>query len=89
MPIRNHKRKIILALAAVLLIYSLGYVYCRKNKWIVHLTSNVDGKCTGHDVNSGDFKLNTLPSTAAGFYTPLRYLELGVWKIIKPDGSRC
>jgi hypothetical protein len=86
---RKFKRKLMVAMLALVLVYSLGYVFCRTNKWIVHSTSNVGGKCSGHQVNSGDFKLNLMPSTAAGLYTPLRYLELGVWMIIKPEGSAC
>ena len=86
---RNLKRKLILIVAVLLLVYSLGYVFCRTNKWIVHSAASVDGKCTSHDVVGGDFKLNRMPSMAAGFYTPLRYLEMAVWKIIKPEGSRC
>jgi hypothetical protein len=89
MAIRNLKRKLLLAVIVLLLLYSAGYVFCRMNKWIVHSAANVGGKCTGHEVAPGDFKLNNMPAIAAGFYTPLRYVELGVWKVIKPAGSAC
>ena len=78
-----------MAMLVLVVVYSLGYVFCRMNKWIVHSTSNVGGQCTGHHVAGGDFKLNRMPSMAEGLFTPLRYLELGVWKIIKPAGSAC
>ena len=83
------RRRIILILLAVLLVYSVGYVICRWNKSIVHSAASVNGKCTGHEVQAGDFKMNNLPGTMSALYTPLRYVELGVWKIIKPQGAAC
>ena len=41
------------------------------------------------EVHAGDFKMTNMPSLVATFYTPLRYVELGVWKIVKPTGSSC
>jgi hypothetical protein len=72
-----------------LIVYSAGYVVCRLNKSIVHSAAQVDGKCTAHEVVAGDFKMTNLPSLMAGLYTPLRYVELGAWKIVKPPGSSC
>lgn len=83
------KRRLLLIFILLVLAYSAGYVICRLNKSIVHSAASVGGKCTGHDVTAGDFKMNNLPSMMAGFYTPLRYIELGVWKIIKPAGASC
>jgi hypothetical protein len=83
------RRRLILILVLFLIVYSAGYVVCRLNKSIVHSAASVDGKCTAHEVHSGDFKMTNMPSLVASFYTPLRYLELGVWKIVKPAGSSC
>jgi hypothetical protein len=83
------RRRLILIVAVFLLLYSAGYVGCRLNKSIVHSAANVAGKCTAHEVAAGDFKMTNMPSLVAAFYTPLRYLELGVWKIVKPAGSSC
>jgi len=83
------RRRLILIVALVLLLYSAGYVGCRLNKSMVHSAASVDGKCTAHEVHAGDFKMTNMPSLVATFYTPLRYVELGVWKIIKPTGSSC
>ena len=83
------RRRLILIVAVLLVLYSAGYVICRLNKSIVHSASNVGGKCTAHQVHAGDFKMTNMPSLAAGFFTPLRFVELGVWKIVKPTGSSC
>jgi hypothetical protein len=83
------RRRVILILGLLLIVYSAGYVVCRLNKSIVHSAASLGGKCTGHEVHSGDFKVTNLPSLMAGFYTPLRHIEIGVWKVIKPKGSRC
>lgn len=83
------RRRLILIGAVFLLLYSAGYVACRLNKSIVHSAASVDGKCTAHNVDAGDFKMINKPSLVASFYTPLRYVELGVWKIVKPTGSSC
>lgn len=83
------RRRVILVVAVILALYSAGYVFCRLNKSIVHSAATVDGKCTAHEVQAGDFKMTNLPSLVATFYTPLRYVELGVWKIVKPTGSSC
>ena len=83
------RRRLILIVALVLLLYSAGYVGCRLNKSIVHSAASVDGKCTAHEVHAGDFKMTNMPSLVASFYTPLMYVELGVWKIIKPTVSSC
>jgi hypothetical protein len=83
------KRRLILILFLFLIVYSVGYVICRLSKSIVHSAATVDGKCTAHQVTAGDFKMTTLPSLMATIYTPLRYVELGVWKVVKPAGSAC
>ena len=83
------RRRLILIVVLLLMLYSAGYVVCRFNKSIVHSAGSVDGKCTAHEVQAGDFKMTNAPSLAATFYTPLRYVELGVWKIVKPTGSSC
>jgi hypothetical protein len=83
------RRRLILIVALLLLLYSAGYVVCRLNKSIVHSAANVAGKCTAHEVHAGDFKMTNLPSLMATLYTPLRYVELGVWKVVKPTGSSC
>ena len=83
------RRRVLLVLALLLIVYAAGYVICRLNKSIVHSEAMVDGKCTAHQVISGDFKINNLPSMMAAFYTPLRYFELGFWRVVKPPGSRC
>jgi hypothetical protein len=83
------RRRLILIVGLFLLLYSAGYVGCRFNKSIVHSAASVDGKCTAHDVDAGDFKMTNAPSLVATFYTPLRYVELGAWKIVKPAGSSC
>lgn len=85
----TNRRRIILILLAVIILYSAGYIICRLNKSIVHSASAVGGKCTGHDVTAGDYKMNNLPPVLAALYTPLRYAELAVWKLVKPDGSAC
>jgi hypothetical protein len=83
------RRRVLLVLALLLIVYAAGYIICRLNKSIVHSAATVDGKCTAHEVTAGDFKMNNVPSMMAGVYTPLRYFELGFWKVIKPAGSRC
>jgi len=83
------RRRLILVLALLLVVYSAGYVICRLSKSIVHSAASVEGKCTAHQVTAGDFKMTNMPSLMATFYTPLRYVELGVWKIVKPPGSSC
>lgn len=83
------RRRLILIVVLFLIVYSAGYVICRLNKSIVHSAASVDGKCTAHEVHAGDSKMTNMPSLMAGFYTPLRYVELGVWKVTKPQGSRC
>jgi hypothetical protein len=84
------RRRVILILVLFLIVYSAGYVICRLNKSIVHSAASVDGKCTSHEVTAGDFKMTHLPSLMAALYTPLRYAELGVWKVLKPQGgARC
>lgn len=82
-------RRLVLVVLAILIVYTAGYVVCRLNKSIVHSAASVDGKCTAHEVTAGDSKMNNVPSLMAGFYTPLRYIEIGVWKIVKPAGSSC
>jgi hypothetical protein len=83
------RRRLILILVLLLVVYSAGYVICRLNKSIVHSAATVEGKCTAHEVHEGDFKMTNMPSLMATFYTPLRLVELGVWKIVKPPGSSC
>ena len=83
------RRRLVLILLALLVVYSSGYVICRLNKSIVHSSSNVGGKCTGHQVVAGDAKVIYTPEMLAALYTPLRFAELIVWKIIKPEGSAC
>lgn len=83
------RRRRIIILLLFLIVYSTGYVICRLNKSIVHSAATADGKCTAHQVTAGDFKMTNLPSLMTTFYTPLRYVELGVWKLVKPAGSSC
>ena len=71
------RRRVLLILALLLIVYAAGYVICRLNKSIVHSAATVDGKCTAHEVTAGDFKMNNVPSMMAAVYTPLRYCELG------------
>jgi hypothetical protein len=85
----KRRRRLIFILMLFLIVYLAGYVVCRLNKSIVHSAASVDGKCTAHEVHDGDFKMTNLPALTAAIYTPLRYFELGVWKIIKPVGSAC
>ena len=86
---RIRKRKLILILALLLLIYCLGYGFCRYQRWIVHYTASVDGKCTYHGVAAGDYKLGDMNQAVAIVYAPLRYVELAYWKLVKPVGSAC
>ena len=83
------RRRLALVLLLILAAYSAGYVICRLNKSIVHSAASVGGKCTAHEVIAGDFKISNVSSLMASFYTPLRYVELAVWKVLKPQGSRC
>lgn len=83
------RRRLILILVMLAVVYSAGYVICRLNKSIVHSAASVGGKCTAHEVHEGDFKMASTPQLMTAFYTPLRYFELGVWKIVKPTGSSC
>lgn len=83
------RRRLILVLAVFLVLYAAGYVVCRLNKSIVHSAASVDGKCTAHEVHAGDAKMTNMPTLVATFYTPLRYAELSVWKVVKPTGSAC
>lgn len=83
------RRRLILMALALLVVYSAGYAVCRLNKSIVHSAASVGGKCTSHEVHDGDFKMTNVAVIMATFYTPLRYVELGVWKIVKPTGSAC
>jgi len=89
MPRRKLKRKLILVLASLLLIYFVGYGFCRYQKMIVHSAASAAGKCTFHDVSAGDYKMGSLNPAAALVYTPLRYLEMVYWKLKKPIGSAC
>ena len=91
MPVKSRKlrRWLLLTLAFFLVLYCVGYGYYRHQKWIVHYTASVDGRCTVHDVNAADVKMGGATAAVAAFYTPLRYMELVCWKIIKPAGSRC
>ncbi|MDX6696129.1 MAG: hypothetical protein QOF02_3732 [Blastocatellia bacterium] len=73
----------------MLLLYCVGYAVCRVNRRIVHYTASVDGKCSFHDVDAGDAKMDGTLAAIAAFYTPLRYVELAFWKIAKPAGSTC
>ena len=83
------RRRLVLVLLVILVAYSAGYVVCRLNKSIVHSAASVAGKCTAHEVIAGANKISNVSSLMAAFYTPLRYVELGVWKLFKPQGSRC
>jgi hypothetical protein len=83
------RRRLILIVALFYCCISPDMSSCRLNKSIVHSAASVDGKCTAHEVQAGDFKMTNAPSLVATFYTPLRYVELGVWKIVKPTGSSC
>ena len=83
------RRRLILIVSVSLLLYSAGYVACRLNQSIVRSAASVADKCTAHEVHAGDFKMTNMPSLVATFFTPLRYVELGVWKIVKPTGSSC
>jgi hypothetical protein len=86
---RRLRKWLTLSIGALALLYGLGYIWCRLNKSIVHYTASVDGKCTFHGVDSGDVKLASPAPAFAAFYTPLRYVELGYWKVRKPAGSAC
>jgi hypothetical protein len=88
-PKSKLKRRLLLALLLFLLFYGSGYAVCRLNKSIVHYASSVDGKCTGHGVDSADVKIGGFAPALAALFTPLRYLELGYWKLRKPDGAAC
>lgn len=83
------RRRLILLSALLLILYCAGYVICRLNKSIVHSGASVVGKCTAHEVTSGDYKIMNTSDILAAIYTPMRYVELGVWKIVKPEGSAC
>ena len=79
----------LLALAALLILYFAGYVVCRMNKSIVHYTATAGGRCSFHEVAAGDYKLASPAPALEAFYTPLRYAELACWKIAKPLGGNC
>jgi hypothetical protein len=83
------KRTALLVLASLFLLYCLGYVVSRRNKTIVHYTASVAGKCTYHEVASGDYKLALTAPAVAFIYTPLRYVEAAIWKLAKPQDSPC
>lgn len=83
------KRRLILVMASLLLIYFLGYAFCRYERWIVHYTASAGGKCSYHGVDAGDYKMGSLNPALAFIYTPLRYVELIVWRVTKPLGSSC
>lgn len=83
------KRKLIFVLGSLLLLYLLGYGFCRYQKMIVHSAASAAGKCTLHEVSAGDYKMGSLNPAAAFVFTPLRYAEVIYWGLRKPIGSRC
>lgn len=88
MVYRMWNKKVLTWVAAVvLLLYCSGYVVCRTTKLIVHKTMDSGGKYTNHSVIHGDAKLASPNTGIAAFYTPLRYVELGYWHLVKPIGS--
>ena len=86
---RRSRRRLIIVMLSLLLLYSAGYVYCRLDKSIVHYTATAGGECSYHGVDSGDFKIFSVAPALAAFYTPLRYAELAGWKIARPLGGKC
>jgi len=40
--------------------------------------NGMGGKCTAHDVTGRDYKIINTSGILVGFYTPLRFVELGV-----------
>jgi hypothetical protein len=89
MGTQKMKRMALVTLASLLLLYCVGYALCRQQRVIVHYTASVDGKCTFHDVAVSDYKLASPAPAIAFLYTPLRYVETAVWKLVKPHGSPC
>jgi len=63
------RKRILLVLLIIVVLYSAGYVVSRLNKTIVHSTSAVDGKCTSHDVIAADQKIVNTNEMTAAFYT--------------------
>jgi hypothetical protein len=82
-------RLALLILGGLLLVYSIGYVFCRRSSIIVHAAACAANQYSSHDVVAGDAKIVSLNSGWAAFYTPLRYLEILYWRLAKPIGSSC
>ena len=80
-----------LALLIAALIYCGGYVYCRVTHRIIHRQGYGGHTVATHSVEGylGDGD----PRYAAAFevldlaLTPLRYLELGWWHLVRPIGQ--
>ena len=83
------KRRIVIVMLSLILVYSAGYVVCHTNKTIVHHTASAGGACSFHGVDVGDYKIFSFAPAMAAFYTPLRYMEPGCWKLAKPLGGSC
>lgn len=85
------RRKCIAFVTGVLLaLYCLGYVGVRLSHQLVHYIScNDSGNYAQHDVIGGYAPVTGegLNAPLAGFYTPLRYVELGWWHLAHPLGS--
>ena len=74
----KRRRRILPALAVLLILYSAGYAICRMNKTIAHYTAAAGGRCSFHGVAAGDYKIaSAAPALEA---TPIRYAELAYWE---------
>ncbi len=80
-----------MAVAGILILglYLAGYVFFRVHHQIVHRSSVAGGTYSSHSVEGGDgimagAAINGLIALA---YTPLRYVEIGYWRIRQPLNS--
>jgi hypothetical protein len=85
----KRRSRMLLALAALLILCFAGYLVCRMDKPIVHYTATAGSQCSFHRVAAGDYKIASTAPALAALYTPLRYAELACWKIAKPLGGNC
>lgn len=85
----NKKRLGAMILGGLLLGYCLGYVMCRRRRYIVHTSACAGAQYSFHDVVAGDAKMTNTNEALAVLYTPLRYLETFYWQRRQPTGSAC
>jgi hypothetical protein len=84
-------RKQILIIAGVVLLgaYLSGYVFFRTHHQIIHRSSVAGGTYSSHSVEGGDGIMAgaAINGLIAFVYTPLRYIEMGYWRVRQPLDS--